>query len=160
MANRILIVWLLAVGLTACGASAIPLVNGPQTPAAEGRITTDDGSNGNLKLAIEVKHLALPEKVSPGATLYTVWVQPAGAPPQNIGALRVDAERPQAVGDAVGVRVALRPAEAAVTADQCRAARAPSPVVGDDVGQQQRRGVVRAAHANPSGRAGRRAPLS
>lgn len=92
MANRILIVWLLAVGLTACGASAIPLVNGPQTPAAEGRITTDDGSNGNLKLAIEVKHLALPEKVSPGATLYTVWVQPAGAPPQNIGALRVDAE--------------------------------------------------------------------
>ncbi len=92
MVNRFLFACLLAVGLTACGASPIPLVNGPQTPAAEGQITTGDGGNGNLKLAVEVKHLALPERVSPGATTYTVWVQPAGAPPQNIGALRVDGE--------------------------------------------------------------------
>lgn len=92
MANRILIVWLLAVGLTSCGAAVIPLENGPQTPAAEGRITTGNGRNGNLQLAIEVRHLAHPERVSPGATTYAVWVQPAGGPPQNIGALRVDGD--------------------------------------------------------------------
>ena len=62
----------------------------PNAPAASGELTTEEGDNGNLKLAIEVKHLAAPEKVQPGAKAYVVWVEAAGATPQNVGALRLD----------------------------------------------------------------------
>ena len=39
-----------------------------------------------------MKNLAPPERVSAGATTYSVWIQPEGAVPQNIGALEVDHE--------------------------------------------------------------------
>jgi hypothetical protein len=78
-------------GLSACGGpSAVPMLNAPQTPAAQGSVVARAAENGNTKLTVEVKHLAAPEKVSPGAKVYVVWVQPQGGPPQNVGALRVD----------------------------------------------------------------------
>ena len=80
----------LALGLAGCGAGPIKLVSSPNAPAASGELTTEEGENGNLKLAIEVKHLAAPEKVQPGAKVYVVWVEAAGAAPQNVGALRLD----------------------------------------------------------------------
>ncbi len=94
MNNRrsIALLFALTLAVAGCGASTIPLVNGPQTPAAQGKVVMESGDNGNLKLKIEVKHLALPEKVSAGATTYSVWIQPEGAVPQNIGALKVDGD--------------------------------------------------------------------
>ncbi|MFS8067008.1 MAG: hypothetical protein ACMG6S_11610 [Byssovorax sp.] len=80
----------LALGLAGCGAAPIQLVSSPNVPAASGEITTEEGENGNLKLGIEVKHLAAPEKIQPGATVFVVWVEAAGATPQNVGALRID----------------------------------------------------------------------
>jgi hypothetical protein len=82
---------LLALALAGCASAPIPLVNSPIVPAASGEITTtEEGNNHNLRLEIEVKHLAPPEKVEPGATVYVVWVEVAGATPQNVGSLRVD----------------------------------------------------------------------
>lgn len=81
----------LALPLAACGGPGpIPMVNAPQTPAAQGTVVARIAENGNVRLNLEVRHLAPPEKVSPGATIYVVWVQPQGGPPQNVGALRVD----------------------------------------------------------------------
>ncbi|MEO5729318.1 MAG: hypothetical protein ABI134_21005 [Byssovorax sp.] len=83
----------LALGLAGCGAAPIKLTSSPAAPAASGEITTEEGDNGNLKLKIEVKHLAAPEKVEPGAKVFVVWAEKAGAAPQNVGALKVDEDR-------------------------------------------------------------------
>jgi hypothetical protein len=81
-----------AASLAACATSSgrTPLINAPNTPAAEGTIATSAEQNGNLQLEVSVKHVAPPERVSPGATAFVVWVQPRGGPPQNVGALQVD----------------------------------------------------------------------
>jgi hypothetical protein len=80
-----------ALGLVGCGPAPIELISSPAVPGATGEITTsDEGDNGNLKLKVEVKHLAPPEKVERGSRVYVVWVEREGATPQNMGALRVD----------------------------------------------------------------------
>jgi hypothetical protein len=89
---RTLLSLMLGLALVGCGPTPIKLANSPLTPAASGQITTEESGNGNLRLKIEVKHLAPPEKVDPGARIYVVWVEKAGAPPQNVGALEVDAD--------------------------------------------------------------------
>lgn len=81
----------LSAAPAACGGpSPVPMLASPQTPAAEGKVAAQPAANGNTKLTVEVKHLAYPEKVAPGAKVYVVWVQPQGAAPQNVGALQVD----------------------------------------------------------------------
>ena len=90
MRSHLPVLLALALGLAGCGAGPIKLVSSPNAPAASGELTTEEGDNGNLKLAIEVKHLAAPEKVQPGAKVFVVWVEAAGATPQNVGALRID----------------------------------------------------------------------
>lgn len=78
-------------GLAACaGPSPLPMLNSSQTPAARGTVLAEAAENGNTRLIVEVKHLAPPENVAPSAKVYVVWVQPQGAPPQNVGALRVN----------------------------------------------------------------------
>ena len=80
----------LALGLAACGGAPIKLINGPMAPAATGGVTTEESNDGNLKMKIEVKHLASPERYQPTAKVFVVWVERAGATPQNVGALKVD----------------------------------------------------------------------
>jgi hypothetical protein len=73
--------------------SQVRLEGSPLVPAAEGtaRYTTD--TNKNTELNVSVRHLAPPEKVALGATAFVVWARPLqeGSPPQNIGALKVNA---------------------------------------------------------------------
>lgn len=83
----------LAFSLASCGAAPIKLINGPMAPAAGGEITTEEGPNGNLEMRITVEHLAAPEKIEPGAKVYVVWIEKAGATPQNVGALKVGEDR-------------------------------------------------------------------
>ncbi len=79
--------------LAACGGPApVPMINAPQAPAAQGSVLAQAAENGNTRITVEVKHLAPPERLNPTAKVYVVWVQPPGGPPQNVGALRVDAE--------------------------------------------------------------------
>lgn len=60
-------------------------------PAAQGSVTVRAGPNGNSQLAVRVRHLAPPERLVAGATVYVVWVTPLDrGPPQNVGALRLD----------------------------------------------------------------------
>lgn len=80
----------LAIAGCASGGS-YRLSNGPQTPAAEGVVKTSYGGNGNTRLKITVDHLALPDKVQAGASVYVVWAMPdgKGGHPQSLGALKV-----------------------------------------------------------------------
>ena len=81
----------LALPLAACGGPApIQMLTAPQTPAAQGTVVARPAENGNVRLTVEVKHLAPPERVSPTAKVYVVWVQPQSGPPQTVGAVRVD----------------------------------------------------------------------
>jgi hypothetical protein len=67
------------------------LTASPTIPAAEGKVTFGKTKNDNVAVDLTVKHLANPEKLSPPAANYVVWLQPNNsATPQNIGALKVD----------------------------------------------------------------------
>lgn len=86
---------IVAVGALAqvgCGPSTWHLTAGPQTTAAQGQVTATAGPNNNTRLEVRVKHLASPQKVTPGATVYVVWVRGVNESdlPQNVGALRLD----------------------------------------------------------------------
>lgn len=62
-------------------------------PAAEGSLLCDKAANGNTGINLKVKHLANPDRLTPPATVYVVWTKTdKDAPPQNIGALEVDAD--------------------------------------------------------------------
>ena len=60
-------------------------------PSAEGSVECDKASNGNTSIDLKVKHLASPDRLTPPASVYVVWLKTdKDAPPQNIGALEVD----------------------------------------------------------------------
>jgi len=62
----------------------------PNIPSSEGTVESSIDDNGNVRLIIEVTRLPHPSKVSPGAKVYAVWIQPGSAVLQNAGTLTVD----------------------------------------------------------------------
>lgn len=65
---------------------------GESNPAAMGVVHVNTDRNGNLALELEAKHLAPPDRLSPAHSVYVVWIQPAGKPPQPVGELRVNTQ--------------------------------------------------------------------
>ncbi|HYM79811.1 MAG TPA: hypothetical protein VEY91_00195 [Candidatus Limnocylindria bacterium] len=93
--HRFVTVLVIMTGLTAlscAGPSQLRLTSSPDIPAAQSTVKVSTTDNGNTKIDLVVEHLASPERVSPGATVYIVWVRgnAADAQPQNLGALKVD----------------------------------------------------------------------
>jgi hypothetical protein len=88
------VVILTAASLLAAGCASSEerhLSSDPAVPAAEGRARFGTAKNDNVSIDLVVKHLAPPEKLSPPAANYVVWLQPSkSVAPQNIGALKVD----------------------------------------------------------------------
>ena len=85
---------LLMTGVMASASAALTLKLGssPQIPAAEGKVKLKTTRNGNVEIKLEVKHLAPPGRITPGASAFVVWsrgLEP-GAEAQNLGALKVD----------------------------------------------------------------------
>ena len=81
--------------LSGCaGPSQVRLTGNPDIPGAEGVVTTSTSNDGNTKLDISVKHLAPPEKVEPGASVFMVWVRglEGGAQAASQGALVVNSD--------------------------------------------------------------------
>lgn len=70
----------------------VRLGGGSAAPAAQGTVKVAKGPNANTRLKISVKHLAPPDRVSPGATVFVVWARPIrqGGFAQNLGALKVN----------------------------------------------------------------------
>ena len=94
-AHRFMIAMLIATGMAAfscAGPKQLRLTTSPDIPAAQGTATISTTDNANTKIDLAVEHLASPERVAPGTTVYIVWVRgnESGAQPQSLGALRVD----------------------------------------------------------------------
>lgn len=92
---------LIATLLLAAGAGALaPGCAGPEKlsasssmPAAEGTLRCGKAPNDNTSIDLKVKHLANPDRLTPPASVYVVWLKTdKDAAPQNIGALEVDAD--------------------------------------------------------------------
>jgi len=85
---------LLLTGVVATASAAVTLQLGSSSeiPAAEGKIKLKTTRNGNVEIKLEVKHLAPPGRIVPGASVFVVWARglaPA-AEAQNLGALKTD----------------------------------------------------------------------
>lgn len=93
--HRFMIALLIVAGLgtVSCGGPReLQLTSSSDIPAAQSSVKVSTSDNGNTRIDLEVKHLAPPERVNPGATVYVVWARgnEAGARSQNLGALKVD----------------------------------------------------------------------
>jgi hypothetical protein len=71
-------------------ASDVRLTADPSTPAAVGKAHLSKDKNGNLKLKVEVFHLAKPGALTPARQTYVVWIQARGKNPENRGVLQVN----------------------------------------------------------------------
>lgn len=65
--------------------------NSGVAPAAAAEIKTSKSDNGNTNVEVKVKHLAQPEKLANGASVFVLWLKPDGAVQfQNMGAFNVN----------------------------------------------------------------------
>jgi hypothetical protein len=83
-----------AIASTSCAsAPTVRMVGSMDIPGAQGSVTTSSADNNNTAIVVDVKHLASPERVRPGATTYVVWARATGRDTyQNLGGLRVDSD--------------------------------------------------------------------
>jgi hypothetical protein len=82
---------LMFFGLTClAGASDVRLTSDPSVPAAMGKAHLSKEKNGNLKLKVEVHHLAKPGALTPSRQNYVVWTEARGKDPENRGVLKVN----------------------------------------------------------------------
>ena len=104
--------------------STVAMTRSPQNPAADGSVATDHDDNGNTRVTVEVKHLAPPDRVASGATVYVVWAQPFDpqGPAQNLGALQVSDD----LRGTLHAVTAMRAFDLIVTAEPSPAATQPS----------------------------------
>jgi hypothetical protein len=67
------------------------LSTSPTLPSVEGRARFSATKNDNTRIVLKVKHLPHPERLTPPASNYVVWIRATkDAPAQSIGALIVD----------------------------------------------------------------------
>jgi hypothetical protein len=89
-AKTILLIVVTVLLATAAWSREDKLKNTGMDPSAQGTIVTSTDRNGNTEVEVKVKHLAKPQKLVPPRQAYLVWVQPKGAQPELLGALRVN----------------------------------------------------------------------
>lgn len=93
-------------------------------PAAQGELKVRDADN-NTSIDLNVRHLAPPERLSPQASTYVVWVRPLAddsGRAQNIGALSVDRN----LNGRLQTKTPLKQFELFVTAEPSTVAEAPT----------------------------------
>lgn len=118
-------VGLLALSNFSCfGTRKIQLTAVPEIPAAQSSVKVSLTDNGNTKIELSVQHMAPPERVSPGATIYVVWVRgnDSNSRSQNLGALKVDAD----LKASISAVTPLRDFELFVTAEPTQTGSEPS----------------------------------
>jgi len=125
--HRFMIVALIAVGIAAfscAGSRVLNLTASPDIPGAQGTATISATDDANTKIDLTVEHLASPERVAPGTTVYIVWVRgnESGALPQSLGALRVDDH----LKGRISGMTALRDFELYITAEPSQMSTAPT----------------------------------
>lgn len=79
---------------TGCSGKRVDLVPAASIPAANGELKVGTDDNSNTTVALKVRNLAPPSRLTPAKTAYVVWIEPRGLPPESKGQL-------QAVGDSL-----------------------------------------------------------
>lgn len=113
-----------AIASTSC-ASAPPvrMLGTADIPGAQGTVTATPADNNNTALVVEVRHLASPERVQPGATTYVVWARATGRDEyQNLGGLHVDSD----LHGRLRTVTSLRSFDVIVTAEQSPTVTSPA----------------------------------
>jgi hypothetical protein len=91
--------WVMAAGIlvlaacsTSSGGAKVDMKTSDLDPAATGEIKYSVGTNQNMKVELQVRHMPEPQRIDPAAQSYVVWLQPKGenTQPQNAGVLRPD----------------------------------------------------------------------
>jgi hypothetical protein len=76
------------LGMGKAGPESVALEVTPSQPAAQGTINIGAEKDGNRTVEVRVQHLSAPERATPGARTYVVWLVPrSGGAPQNMGVL-------------------------------------------------------------------------
>jgi hypothetical protein len=57
-------------------------------PAAQGTVKMKTDNNNNYSIQINIKNLAIPERLQPPKSVYVVWAETAGKSAQNLGQLK------------------------------------------------------------------------
>lgn len=128
MKNKLLMSALLILaGLAAAscaGPKTMQMVSSGDIPAAESTVKIGTNDNGNTTFDVTVKHLALPARVDPNATVYVVWLRgtETSVRSQNMGALKVNDDLD---GSYSGV-TPLREFELFITAEPSAAGSSPT----------------------------------
>lgn len=71
-------------------ASEVRLVADSSVPGAVGKAHLGKDKNGNLRLKLDVYHLARPSSLTPAKQTYVVWFEPKGKSAENEGQLQVN----------------------------------------------------------------------
>ncbi len=75
-----------------CGGSHEHVVTGTERAAgADGTVVVEE-LEGNRMVSVTLEHLPPPDRISEGATVYLVWIQPVGAVPTMAGRLAFDGD--------------------------------------------------------------------
>ncbi len=116
------------LGLFGPSGKTFHLTAGKMVPAATGTVNVSkDTNNGNLKLDIKVKNLALPGSLTPPANDYIVWLEPYAehGNPVKQGALGVDGK----LNGELKTETTSKNFNVIVTAEKTATATAPSDTV-------------------------------
>ena len=90
MRKLCLILALVSFCTIAVAAKKYPFTANSIVPAAKGNVEVDKDNNGNVRIRIDVEHLADPQNLSPASNVYVVWIQDKGQAAENHGVMKVD----------------------------------------------------------------------
>lgn len=124
--------WVILAALAFGGCALLPLprsqgaaklVASSAIPSVEGTAQFGETDDGNTSITLQARHLAHPERLTPPAHTYVVWLQPSKKdPPQNIGALAVD----DGLNGSLQAITPFKSFELFITAEQAPDVRAPA----------------------------------
>jgi hypothetical protein len=87
-----LVLLVLAMGMAACANRRITMTPSTSVPAATATVDVGQDRNGNTTIDLRVQHLAQPDRLTPPASTYIVWIQPRDEQPQKQGQLKVGSD--------------------------------------------------------------------
>jgi hypothetical protein len=103
------------LGMGKGGPERVALEVTPGQPAAQGTVTIGAEKDGNRTVEVRVQHLSPPERATPGARTYVVWLVPrSGGAPQNMGVLSLGED----LGGSLTTTTSYRDFDILVTAEQ------------------------------------------
>ena len=74
--------------LQSCNSTKYNFSTSPVVPAAEGSVKVKKDNNSNYSIALDVKRLAEPKRLTPAKEMYIVWMETEENGRKNIGQLK------------------------------------------------------------------------